>query len=311
MRLCMLHLPPIALAPGSTALRHSVPAFQGAAVSRRATTWRLPRRSGRTTCHSSKQLVNYYEVLEVSEDADAEQLRTAYRIRAKVLHPDVNPAPNAAKQFLQLKRAYDTLKDALLRNEHDSKLGLVSARAKDPRFARFERWRREVLPDLNLALDVWTAEVLRVIQEEESTLCRLQAAATAAAGGASGANAGAASSTPAAGAGNAATASKSAEAPSTPLSTATQQQQQGSGPTAIELYSDMDRVLREAQGNVERLYSKRYEQVCSMYLAYPDIVWYDVWEAVSEEWLLESKQLAGRWQQVVATGLQQHEAPQC
>jgi hypothetical protein len=281
---------------------------------------------------SGKQLVNYYEVLEVSEDADAEQLRTAYRVKAKVLHPDVNPAPNAAKQFLQLKRAYDTLKDALLRNEHDSKLGLASARAQDPRFARFERWRREVLPDLNVALDVWTAEVLRVIQEAEATLCQLQEAATAAAAAAAAAAPGgtrgrSVDAAPAAGAAGAATASPvpgAQYAASTPMSAGTtqqqqqeqkqqqqqqqeQQEQQGPELSAIELYSDMDRVLREAQGNVDRLYSKRYEQVCSMYPAYPDIVWYDVWEAVSEEWLLESRQLAGRWQQTVATGLQRHQ----
>lgn len=34
-----------------------------------------------------------------------------------------------------------------------------SARAADPRFARFERWRREVIPDLEYQLEFWVRPV--------------------------------------------------------------------------------------------------------------------------------------------------------
>lgn len=46
-------------------------------------------------------------VLGLSEAASASDIKTAYRIKAKMLHPDVNPSPRAKEQFLQLKRAYE------------------------------------------------------------------------------------------------------------------------------------------------------------------------------------------------------------
>lgn len=35
---------------------------------------------------------------------------------------------------------------------------------------RFERWRREIWPDLNAQLDVWTQEVMGVLRAAESAL---------------------------------------------------------------------------------------------------------------------------------------------
>jgi len=35
---------------------------------------------------------------------------------------------------------------------------------------RFERWRREIMPDLNMQLDVWTQEVMQLLQSAESVL---------------------------------------------------------------------------------------------------------------------------------------------
>lgn len=37
--------------------------------------------------------VNYYDVLGVDAEADAQQIKTAFRQKAKQLHPDVNRAP--------------------------------------------------------------------------------------------------------------------------------------------------------------------------------------------------------------------------
>lgn len=39
-----------------------------------------------------------------------------------------------------------------------------------PRFARFERWRREVVPDLRLQLDVWGAEIYLMLSTAQKTL---------------------------------------------------------------------------------------------------------------------------------------------
>ncbi|MDP4034342.1 MAG: molecular chaperone DnaJ [Pseudorhodobacter sp.] len=56
---------------------------------------------------------DYYEILCASRSASADELKKAYRGRAKALHPDSNSSnPDAEDQFKELNEAYDVLKDA-------------------------------------------------------------------------------------------------------------------------------------------------------------------------------------------------------
>lgn len=66
-------------------------------------------------------VTDYYEVLQVSPNADSEVIQAAYRRLAMKWHPDRNPGdPFAASQMKLLNEAYEVLSDPTLRREYDS-----------------------------------------------------------------------------------------------------------------------------------------------------------------------------------------------
>ncbi len=63
---------------------------------------------------------DYYEILDVSRDADAGQIKRAYRKKAVQFHPDKNPDdPTAAEKFREATEAYEVLKDSQKRAQYD------------------------------------------------------------------------------------------------------------------------------------------------------------------------------------------------
>lgn len=62
-----------------------------------------------------------YEELGVSADASRDDIATAYRARAKELHPDAHPQdPAAAERFNQVSAAYRILSDPVARSRYDT-----------------------------------------------------------------------------------------------------------------------------------------------------------------------------------------------
>ena len=85
------------------------------------------------TSRRAGRFVDYYAVLGVPPSASADEIAHAYRHKAKALHPDVNPAPNASDQFAAVVAAYEVLGHVDQRREYDSeRLGSTTWRPPTP-----------------------------------------------------------------------------------------------------------------------------------------------------------------------------------
>lgn len=64
--------------------------------------------------------VDYYEVLGVARDASPEEIKKAFRVRARQWHPDANPDdPTAEARFRECAEAYEVLSDPERRRRYD------------------------------------------------------------------------------------------------------------------------------------------------------------------------------------------------
>ena len=64
-------------------------------------------------------MADYYDLLGVGREADADTLKRAYRRLARQYHPDINREPGAEEKFKEIGRAYEVLSDPQTRSRYD------------------------------------------------------------------------------------------------------------------------------------------------------------------------------------------------
>lgn len=87
--------------------------------------------------------MNYYVLLGVSQDADPDAIRSAFRARARQYHPDAGEG-SSVDRFREILTAYETLNDPNRRGNYDRLL--QNTRATIPRVV-VEPLRPQAVPE--------------------------------------------------------------------------------------------------------------------------------------------------------------------
>ncbi len=72
-------------------------------------------------------LYDYYKILDIPRSASQEDIKRAYRNKAKLIHPDINNSPKANEVFAVVSEAYEILSDESKRYIHDIKLNFIDS----------------------------------------------------------------------------------------------------------------------------------------------------------------------------------------
>jgi hypothetical protein len=64
---------------------------------------------------------NYYQLLGIGSKSNPDEIKRAFRARAKEFHPDLNPSPGASERFIQVTEAYEILSDPRKRTAYDQR----------------------------------------------------------------------------------------------------------------------------------------------------------------------------------------------
>ncbi len=86
---------------------------------------------------------DYYKIMGVSPEADAKDIKMAYRRLARKYHPDISKEVNAEEKFKELGEAYEVLKDPEKRKIYDQYSADWEARQKAQTSTRGPVWGDE------------------------------------------------------------------------------------------------------------------------------------------------------------------------
>lgn len=88
---------------------------------------------------------DYFSILELSDNASMDDIKTAYRKLAKRYHPDVNKSPDAHEKFCEITEAYEFLIHHWIKfsDKRSDKIKYEQYYQQQHQSADYERFRRE------------------------------------------------------------------------------------------------------------------------------------------------------------------------
>lgn len=103
-----------------------------------------------TQTQANSQASNVYSILGISQDANVQEARAAFRAIAKSCHPDLNPDPKAQELFVAAEAAYRAITGAS-----------ASVDRIAPRPSRVNR-----MTEIELPVSIWTAAAGGMVKGE-------------------------------------------------------------------------------------------------------------------------------------------------
>ena len=76
---------------------------------------------------SPEKQIDYYELLGIPQSAELADIKKAFRQKVRGVHPDTSRrGMKSSREFIQLKKAYQVLRDPVLRQQYDQSLHQVN-----------------------------------------------------------------------------------------------------------------------------------------------------------------------------------------
>lgn len=124
---------------------------------------------------------DFYSILGVKRDAGADEIKAAWRSKAKSVHPDQNrDDPTAHNRFAEMGRAYEVLKDPAKRSRYDQQRTKVEALEREQTIMQQRNAAREAAEKAKIA-KANAERILAELAQAEAEKAKAEAAAAQAA----------------------------------------------------------------------------------------------------------------------------------
>ncbi|KQW31418.1 molecular chaperone DnaJ [Rhizobium sp. Root274] len=122
---------------------------------------------------------DFYSILGVKRDAGADEIKAAWRTKAKSVHPDQNrDDPTAHNRFAEMGRAYEVLKDPAKRSRYDQQRSKVEALEREQTIMQQRNAAREAAEKAKIA-KANAERILAELAQAEAEKAKAEAAAAA------------------------------------------------------------------------------------------------------------------------------------